>query len=186
MNRRDALKGIAAMLGASLLPPIRAAIANGLDPVNMTGATLFSNALRSDTAALADVIIPATETPGAAEAGVGDFIEFMLQHWYPENERDRFMRGMQQLDAQMQAQHGQPFAALPGEARITAVTALQNGRAEGIDEGGRALFEHAKQLTLLGYYTSEVGMTQERHYLPVPGRYDGAYPFEKVGMPFSS
>ena len=186
MDRREALKGIAAMLGASLLPPIRAAIANGMDPVNMTGATLFSDAMREDTAALADVIIPTTDTPGAAEAGVGDYIEFMLQHWYPEDDRERYIRGMNQLDAHVRSRHGEPFSSLTDEQKIAVVSALQAGQAEDIEDGGSALFQHAKQLTLTGYYSSEVGMTQERHYLPVPGRYDGAYPYGKVGTLFSS
>ena len=53
-------------------------------------------------------------------------------------------------------------------------------------DGGKTFFEHIKQLTLAGYYTSEIGMTVERVYLPVPGRFDGAYPYDQVGTLFTS
>jgi hypothetical protein len=36
-----------------------------------------------------------------------------------------------------------------------------------------------KQLTLFGYFTSETGMKQTLRYLPVPGKYDGAFPYKK-------
>ena len=52
--------------------------------------------------------------------------------------------------------------------------------------GGKDFFEKFRQLVITGYFTSEVGITQEREYLPVPGRYDGAYPYSKVNKVFSS
>ncbi len=186
MDRRQALLGIAAMLGSSLLPPIRAAIAAGMDPVRMTGGTLFDDRLSADTAALAEVIIPTTDTPGAAQAGVAQFIEFMLQYWYPETDRQRYLGSMSQLASHCDEQHGAAFSELAPTEQVALVTRLQNGEVTGMDDGGKALFEHAKQLTLFGYYTSETGMTVERHYLPVPGRYDGAYPYDKVNTLFTS
>ena len=186
MDRRQALLGIAAMFGSQLLPPIRAAIASGLDPVNMSGATLLDDARRLDTAALAETIIPETDTPGAREAGVGDFIEFMLQEWFPAEDRDRFVDGLDNLHAYCSAEFGASFGALETEQQISTVTALMEGRASQFDDGGQDFFEHAKQLTMFGYYTSEIGMTVERRYLPMPGRYDGAYPYADVGTLFTS
>ena len=66
------------------------------------------------------------------------------------------------------------------------MTALMNGEVDGFANGGTTFFEHVKQLTVFGYYTSEIGMTIERHYLPMPGHYDGAYPYERVGTLFTS
>ncbi len=186
MDRRSALKSIAAMFGASLLAPIRVAIAEGPNPVNMSGATLFADAERQDTVALAETIIPETDTPGAREAGVGDFIEFMLQEWYPAEDRDRFVAGLASLGDYCSANYDKRFAALDQAQQIDVVATLMDGKAANFEDGGTEFFEHAKQLTVFGYYTSETGMTVERHYLPVPGRYDGAYPYEKVGTLFSS
>ena len=52
--------------------------------------------------------------------------------------------------------------------------------------GGADFFDKFRQLVLTGYFTSEVGITQEREYLPVPGRYDGAYLYSNVNRVFSS
>ncbi len=186
MDRRQALLGIAAMFGTQLLPPIRVAIANGLDPVDMSGATLFDDARRLDIAALAETIIPETDTPGAREAGVGEFIEFMLQEWFPDEDRDRFVDGMERLNDHCRTELDRRFAELDSEEQIAVVSALMEGNAGTFDDGGEDFFEHAKQLTLFGYYTSEIGMTVERRYLPVPGRYDGAYPYADVGTLFTS
>ncbi len=186
MDRRQALLGIAAMFGSQLLPSIRTAIASGLDPVNMSGASLFEDARREDIAALADTIIPETDTPGAREAGVGEFIEFMLQEWFPDEDRDRFIDGIERLDAHCQSEFDRRFAELNSEQQIAVVTTLMEGGAGSFDDGGKDFFEHAKQLTMFGYYTSEIGMTVERRYLPIPGRYDGAYPYADVGTLFTS
>ncbi len=186
MDRRQALLGIAAMFGSQLLPPIRMAIANGLDPVEMTGASLFEEARRADVAALAETIIPETDTPGAREAGVGEFIEFMLQEWFSAEDRDRFVAGLEQLHDHCSAEHGSSFAELDTEQQIAVVTALMEGEVQRFDDGGQDFFEHAKQLTMFGYYTSEIGMTVERRYLPLPGRYDGANPYADVGTLFTS
>lgn len=186
MDRREVMRGLVAMLGAELLLPIRNAIANGMDPVKLTGGTLFSEALREETAALAETIIPTTDTPGAREAGVAQFIEFMLQEWYPPDDRKRYMAGMTSLDEHCQSQYQRHFSRCREQQQMQIVAAMQDGQLEQFDDGGIDLFNHAKQLTLFGYYTSKIGMTVERRYLPVPGRYDGAYPYDKVGTLFSS
>jgi hypothetical protein len=168
MDRRNVLLGLASMFGAELLAPIRLALANGMDPVKMSGAALFDAAQRGNTAALAETIIPATDTPGAREAGVADFIEYMLQEWYPDEDRERFIRGLATLQAQCDAMHGETFSKLSPDRQIEVVTALMNGAAGPFDDGGKQFFEHAKQLTLFGYYSSEIGMTLEREKVKTP------------------
>lgn len=186
MDRREVMRGLAVMFGAELMLPIRAAIAQGVDPVNLTGATLFEGSMHEETAALVDIIIPETDSPGAREAGVADFIEFMLQEWYPAKDREKFLRGMTSLREYCLQQYQQVFSALEPDDQVRVIAALQDGQAGNFDDGSREFFTHAKQLTIFGYYTSEIGMTVERRYLPVPGSYDGAYPYDKVGTLFTS
>ena len=83
-------------------------------------------------------------------------------------------------------EYGKRFAQLDPHERHRVVATLQEGGSATFDDGGKAFFEHAKQLTVFGYYTSEIGMTIERRYLPVPGRFDGAYPYAEVGTLFTS
>jgi len=186
MDRREVMQGLVAMFGAELLLPIRDAVAGGFDPVDLAGASLFPDSLRAETAALAETIIPATDTPGAREAGVAEFIEFMLEFWYLLEDRDRFLDGMDRLRRFCEAEHRQSFSRLGADVQAAIVSGLMEGINPEYDDGGRTFFEHAKQLTIFGYYTSEIGMTVERRYLPVPGRYDGAYPYDKVGTLFTS
>ncbi len=186
MDRREVMRGLAVMFGTGLLLPIRSAIAQGLDAVQLTGAALFCDPLREEVAALAETIIPETDTPGAREAGVAEFIEFMLQEWYPVEDRERFLEGMTILRQHCGRQYQEYFPTLNQATQIQVVTAMQDGTIEQFADGGREFFDHIKQLTIFGYYTSEVGMTVERHYLPVPGDYDGAYPYDKVRTLFTS
>ena len=186
MDRREAMRGLAIMFGAELLLPIRVAVAQGIDPVDLSGASLFPEDMREQTAALAETIIPETDTPGAREAGVADFIEYMLQEWYPEEDRDRFMDGMAKLQALCRERYQLNFSKLDEDDQFKIVASLRDGQAEEFEDGGQAFFKHMKQLTIFGYYTSEIGMTVERRYLPVPGQYDGAYPYENVGTLFTS
>ena len=186
VDRREVMRGLAVMFGAELLLPIRAAMAQGLDPVRLTGASLFTDSLRENTEALVETIIPATETPGAGEAGVAEFVEFMLQEWYPTADRKRFLDGMTSLNEHCERQFKMAFSTLDQKDQVAVVTALQDGRVDQFEDGGRTFFGHIKQLTIFGYYTSDIGMTVERRYLPVPGDYDGAYLYEKVGTLFTS
>jgi gluconate 2-dehydrogenase gamma chain len=186
VDRREVMRGLAVMFGAELLLPIRAAMAQGLDPVRLTGAALFTDSLREDTVALVETIIPKTETPGAGEAGVAEFVEFMLQEWYPTDDRKRFLDGMTILSEHCGQRFNMAFSSLDQKDQVEVVAALQDGMVDKFEDGGRTFFSHIKQLTIFGYYTSEIGMTVERRYLPVPGDYDGSYPYEKVRTLFTS
>ena len=74
-------------------------------------------------------------------------------------------------------------AAAASEAQQDALLTLA---MEDAVPGGAEFFEIFRQLVLTGYFTSEIGIKQEREYLPVPGRYDGAYPYSEVNKVFSS
>ena len=64
-----------------------------------------------------------------------------------------------------------------------AQTQAMTGKISGLSGN---FFEHCRQLVVMGYYTSEIGCKQERVYVPVPGRYDGKYPYAEVRRVFSS
>ncbi len=54
------------------------------------------------------------------------------------------------------------------------------------DETANHFFTMMKQLTLTGFFTSEVGMTQALRYVKIPGKYDGDYPYKKGDRAFAS
>ena len=91
MDRRIALKNLGLMFGVSLIPGLKAAIESDFDPINLTGADLFNIQQRADIEAISEIIIPQTDTPGAREANVLNYIEGMLQEWFSADEVKSFL-----------------------------------------------------------------------------------------------
>ena len=127
--------------------------------------------------AAAERIIPATDTPGATQAGVTRFVETMLAGWYPAADRDRFVAGLPTLDSRSRARGGKAFLDITAAEQDVVlrqlddeVTALR--RNDGAAAGAH-WFAMLKYLTVWGYCTSEVGMRDTLHTWPQPMRYDG-------------
>ena len=174
IDRREALGGIAAIFGAALIPPLRRAVAQDADPGMSPQNVIFSDAQRALLDALVERIIPTTDTPGAMEAGVTGYIEMIVDEFYGPDEREGFMRDLQAADDNATDRYGAPFAGLEPEQQDAIISLAEQQQLDGAED---TFFDTIKQLTVTGYYTSEIGMTVERVYLPVPVRYDGAYPY---------
>ena len=180
LDRRNLLAGAMALLGTEIAAPLARALAAEAAPGFSASHSLFTPEQRSLLAAISERIIPTTDTPGAIAAGVPAFIEMMLADWYSPQERDNFMNGLGAIEGQAWVQHEKSFPALtPEQQDAILVLALQHGL-------GGDFFGHCRQLAILGYYTSEIGCKQERVYVPVPGHYDGKYPYADVRRVFSS
>jgi hypothetical protein len=93
------------------------------------------------------------------------------------------MTGLGLLEGYGRVHYEKPFSGLMPEQQDAVLTLAMQGRIPTLPAG---FFEHCRQLVLLGYYTSEIGCKQERVYVPVPGRYDGKYPYAWVRRVFSS
>ena len=147
------------------------------------GMAFFTDPQREAITAFSDLIIPTTDTPGAVEAGVVEYIELMVSEWHNAEERARFMRGLAHLDEHAESTTGVRFAHA-GEARQTAI--LKGMEAEGrslIDadpDAPESFFHQARGLVLHGYYTSEIGMKEELLFVGLPGRYDGYAPLTQI------
>lgn len=135
--------------------------------------------------ALADIILPADEHgPGAAELGVPAFIEEMIWHVHEPGSRGRFLEGLEAFDALAGEQSDSRFLEInPEEQRLYAEEQnrkMVQWQGEGMPEELH-FFRTMKELTLAGYFTTEVGATQVLQYEPVPGSYDGCVPLEEIG-----
>ena len=183
LDRRGVLASAALLLGAEVAAPLAKALASDAAPGFTASQAQFTPDQRALVSAISDRIIPVTDTPGAVAAGVPAFIEMMLADWYAPADRDDFMNGLGVLDGYARVQHEKPFASLTPEEQDQILTLAMQGRIPTL---GGDLFQHCRQLAVLGYYTSEIGCKQERVYLPVPGHYDGKYPYAEVRRVFSS
>jgi gluconate 2-dehydrogenase gamma chain len=139
---------------------------------------LFDERQRALCAAIAETIIPRTETPGAIDAGVPKFIELIAQDWYTNDERERFLQGISELDDSAQQQHNASFDTLLPAQQIAMLEAAESAASDSSWYAlGGALTGSAsdvpficqiKELTAWGFFTSEVGMTQVLRYDPMP------------------
>lgn len=193
IDRRDAIAGIAALFGAELFAPLARAAGAGAAQKEMLAsipdigtaapsALVFTDAQRKLVAALAERVLPATDTPGATEAGVPAFIEKLLADWSYPAERAPIVEGLDRMDARSRKDFRVPAAAGSPQQHDVLLRMAMEKRLVGAE----GFFEPFRQMVVAGYYTSEVGMTLEREYLPVPGRYDGSYPYADVNKVFSA
>jgi hypothetical protein len=186
MDRRTALRRLSYALGGIATAPLASGLLAGCQapaPDELASYTYQTlDAPQQDLlSALVDQILPATDTPGASEAGVPQFIDKMLSGWYEPEDRDAFLAGLATVDPRAD---GGSFVALAEDARAALVTEMDaEAYAPRPDDAPpeTPFFRQLKELTLSGYYTSEVGATQELQWIAAPGRYDADVPLSDVG-----
>jgi hypothetical protein len=115
--------------------------------------------------ALTELIIPATDTPGAKAAHVNRWMDRLLGAG-PAEQRDAFLSGLGWLDGHAIGLHQKPFVRLT-EAEQTRIL-------QGLDGGtgpGAQFFRMAKGLTSRLYYATEIGMRELNKGGRVPATY---------------
>ncbi|HEX7987913.1 MAG TPA: gluconate 2-dehydrogenase subunit 3 family protein, partial [Duganella sp.] len=132
------------------------------------------------TGVLAEMIIPATDTPGALAAGAHQAIGRLLLDCESAANQRRFVAGLAMLDKVAGAEGGAGFAALPAARRGELMALMEAGGAPFTNTDKR-FFIQLKALTVFAYCTSEAGATLALSYLPVPGGYQGNVPLARVG-----
>ena len=157
MNRRDLLK--TALAGVSGL---RAA----------DWAPAFFDSHQNDTVvALTDLILPATDTPGAKAALVNRFIDLILSESPVEDQR-RFTQGLAWLDAYARRTHGVPFVQCTARQQTALLQTLDPANSPPADlRPGVPFFEDIKRRTASGYYSSKMGVDELNKGGRVPGSY---------------
>lgn len=164
---------------------------------------LFSADQETLITEIADTIIPDTSTPGAKAAGVGPFIVMMVRECYPEDVQKAFVEGLQEVDKTSEAKFKKSFVSLGAEEknqvlREIADNTIKTKKDDKAQERSDAeknnnypenkkkitskssvkndktyFFQLMRELTMLGYFTSEIGATKALEYVAIPGRYDG-------------
>jgi hypothetical protein len=183
MNRRDALRFLAGTAAFPVVPQDLLALGRRLRVTRSRTRAL--DARQTETVAtIAELIVPETDTPGARAAGVPEFIDLMLAEWYDAEDRERFAQGLADVDARARALWGRPYVECAPAQQTHLLTVLDQevtAAREARADPGRHFFHTMKRLTLIGYYTSEIGATRELHYRTIPGRLEGCVPFQSGG-----
>ncbi|UUL82060.1 gluconate 2-dehydrogenase subunit 3 family protein [Sphingomonas qomolangmaensis] len=184
IDRRNALAGMAAMFGTALFAPIARAAAGQVVPISDGAATtaVFTAEQRALMTALSERIMPTTDTPGAIAAEVPQFIEKLLADWALPEDRVPIVAGLDAIDARSRSDYKLAGSKASAAQHDALLTLAMNDQLPG----GKDFFEKFRQLVVTGYFTSEIGIMQEREYLPVPGRYDGAHRYTNGTKVFSA
>ena len=189
LERRDLLKGLAVVLGAALTPACQRAVEVPAAQ-RVAGVARWSIEQRAIAHRCADLIMPATDTPSALAVGVGEFMDYVTSVWLQQSELDELLVGLNGLQEEAQRQYTKNFVDLSEMEQVQLLTQMETAssvlNASSQEELRSKVFARLKELTVVGYYSSEVGARQERVYVPMPGRYDGYFKLNKVGRQWSS
>ncbi|MBI3712989.1 MAG: gluconate 2-dehydrogenase subunit 3 family protein [Burkholderiales bacterium] len=203
MNRRELLKAVAALSGYAVMGgEAFLQQAQAASSLRLTSRQIH---LLDE---IAETIIPATDTPGAKAAQVGKLMDVMVRDCYTPVQQAAFMQGLATFPQQCKATMGSEFLGLTQKQRHTYLVQLEKEAKEFNREQGERdaqrksqaesenkdnsyqtqkefealplhFYTMIKQLTLLGFFTSETGMTKTLRYVAIPGRYDGDVPYKK-------
>jgi len=187
MLRRDLLRVLSAAAVAPALPPevtLLLLVAQAPAGYGLRTLSPHQNAI---VVTIIDLIIPATDTPGAKAARVNEFMDVILTDWASADERARFLGGLDDLDAQAEALFGKSFLDASTAQQTAMLQALDDSvdwrHGPSSDPGGFSgrpfnqlrgeFFRSFKLMTIHGYYTSEIGQTQELKREIIPGAFQG-------------
>jgi hypothetical protein len=179
MNRREALSRVAIIMGGTVLGA--EAFLSGCKTAS-TGIS-FSAADISFLDEVAETILPATNTPGAKEAKVAEFMKVMVTDCYETKDQTIFMDGIKKLDEASKKANSKSFMEADAKQRHDLLVTLDKEakdyeKAKKQDEP-KHYFTMMKELTLTGFFTSEVGATKALRYVAVPGKFEGSVPYTK-------
>jgi gluconate 2-dehydrogenase gamma chain len=190
INRRELLQRVAWLMGGAVSAPAVLGVLNGCSAKKEeTWQPVFLS--KEQGAVMADVteiIIPRTDTPGAKDAGVPAFIDTMLKDVYEDADRQRYVSGLKAFDDAARTAHGKGFVELPKAQQAELVRKFHDDAvaSELALETRPAYLQRpfilmTKELTLLGFFTSEPGATQVLQYAAVPGGFKGCVPLAQAG-----
>lgn len=208
MDRRELLKMIAALTGGVVIGG--EAFLSGCTNKDQKAASILLT--EKDVPFLnevAETILPATKTPGAKAANVGQFMTVVINDCYDEEDQKIFREGMDKINDACKKMHGHSFMDAKPEERHQLLLSIDKETKDfqdkfnkdqeikekaARDRGDKSYkreqmpkqyYSMVKQLTLWGYFTSKEGITQALRFTPVPGKYVGCIDYKKGEAAFA-
>jgi len=194
-SRRNLLLGLGAILGTAtvykLVGPdsVTDAVTVALDYTPSPTTTLQAGKVLSKNSLLTlhdicALVIPATDTPGAADVDVHGFIDHQLFACHSEQEQTQVTRVIAKIEKESLQLNQTTFTQSSGSQKLSLLTNLEQAQ-KGFNQQDKNAFKFLKGLIVFGYYTSEVGASQELTYLAVPGGYTPSIPSNSVRTSFA-
>jgi hypothetical protein len=190
MQRRDVLRIFAAGAVLPVFSPELFALFRQAQPPPGYKVRTLTPHLNETVIAMTEQIIPATDTPGAQGARVNEFIDIILTEWATPEERAHFIEGLENIDKQSQKLFGKNFVDASPDQQLVQLRAIDDvtlaGRVARAHHGNHVeppdqqlkgdFWEVFKRITVHGYYTSEIGFSQELKLQIIPGAQHGCQP----------
>ncbi|WP_347261169.1 gluconate 2-dehydrogenase subunit 3 family protein [Rudaea sp.] len=177
MDRRELLRTIAALTGCAFVGADRAfATVPDADAYTATQIALLDE--------ITETILPRTDTPGAKDAQVGAYIARYSAACYTPANLAVLRAGLDDISARARKAHGAEFVKCTSTQKQKLLIDIDaEAKRHARESGGNGerpphWFTLCKQLTLLGFFTSEAGATRVARYRPVPGPYKGVVPYK--------
>lgn len=182
MNRREAIQKVSWILGGSIIGS-SLLLEYGCNYGTQKTLDFFDKSTTDLLNEIAETILPKTNTPGAKDAKVGEFMNVMVKDCYTPADQEIFKSGIQSLDNGCKEKIGKSFMESSSTERTSYLTTLdieQKSYTENkAAEDPNHYFRMMKELTLLGFFTSEIGATKALKYVETPGSYNGNLPYKK-------
>jgi len=177
MKRRSLVVAAAgAMAALPLLPPDVQAFTRAVRARMGSGLRTLDPHQHATVATVADLIIPATDTPPASAGNVAGFVDVVLSDWYADDDRAAFLAGLADLDSRSHTAFGKDFVAGSPVQQTALLHELDDETSRWNDSpsktrGPEPFFHRIKWLTVYGYYSSEAGLVKDQRFEMIPGKY---------------
>lgn len=156
MLRRDLLRAVAGVAALQLIPESVSKLGAQVHE-RLSDDTRFAGTLSPAQFALVsqicDRILPATDTPGALDVKVPEFIDLLVTEWVDDDDRTKFLAGLTSIDERAQKAGNANFVDLPEATKVEVMKTLDADRHA--QEGAGKAFGQIKDLTVFAYFTSE-------------------------------
>ena len=177
ITRRQAIKRTALLSGGIVL--LENSLVGQTSDLSVPNSVTFGPKEESLLLFVVDTMIPKTDTPGAKELKVDQFVLLMVNYCHSEEDQTTFYAGLYHLDAFTEKHFGQSFAVCDADTRVEALNSLSKSPDASLEL--KAFFKIAKGRTIQGYLESKYVMTEVLQHKMIPEPYDGYYPASKLG-----
>jgi hypothetical protein len=172
MNRRYLLKGMGAVALYSSFPIILSEFLSSCKTKDKElRAGFFSDNEFRLIEDITDALLPATSTPGALDAQVPYFLDLVVKNCLGKEDQQLIKKGLQQMNEQ------EKFSSLSSSEKLNVIKKIDEAAFK--DDDNRTWFRIIKKLSLIGYFTSQEGMTKALNYVSVPGDYKACIPYKQ-------
>ena len=180
MTRREAVRRIALLMGGAVVGSRNILEGRTVPDKKAAGFTDGDRALLDE---IGDTILPPTDIPGAKAVQIGAFMAMMVADCYTDREHAVFREGLRQIDEACRARSGRSFLQSTPAERTDLANALdKEQRAQSAKKAKGDpphYFRMMKELTVLGYFSSEIGCTKAVRYIEVPGAFRPDVPYKR-------